>query len=181
MNSSLAGLVMITGVCDDVNVYSALIIGLCAGFIYLSSTQILERYRIDDPVEAIQIHGICGFFGVLNVGIFGNQYGIITTSENSFRQFGIQVVGAMSLATWGMLTSYIYFKTVDLLGRLRVNKFYEIVGIDIVMHTMSDQIGDNDDFDRDSRTQQYQSELLKFKMRGIHERDRTGSNIQDQA
>ena len=72
MNSSLAGLVMITGVCDDVNVYSALIIGLLAGFIYLSSTQILERYRIDDPVEAIQIHGICGFFGVINVGIFGN-------------------------------------------------------------------------------------------------------------
>ena len=53
---------------------------------------------------------------------------------------------------WGMITSYIYFKTVDMLGRLRVNKFYEIVGIDIVMHTMSDQIGDSDDFDRDSRT-----------------------------
>ena len=72
MNSSLAGLVMITGICDDVNVYSALIIGLIAGLIYLSATQILERYRVDDPVEAIQIHGICGFFGCLNVGIFGN-------------------------------------------------------------------------------------------------------------
>lgn len=44
------------------------------------------------------------------------------------------------------------------LGKLRVSKFYEIVGIDIVMHTMSDQIGDNDDFDRDSRFQQYQNE-----------------------
>ena len=53
------------------------------------------------------------------------------------------------------MTSYIYFKTVQQLNRLRVNKFYEIVGIDIVMHTMSDQIGDNDDFDRDSRTQQF--------------------------
>ena len=85
MNSSLAGLVMITGVCDDVNVYAALIIGLFAGLAYLTATQILERYRIDDPVEAVQIHGICGFLGVLNVGIFGDNHGIVTTSENSFR------------------------------------------------------------------------------------------------
>ena len=62
------------------------------------------------------------------------------------------MLGAIAICAWAALTSYIYFKTVQSLGRLRVNKFYEIVGIDIVMHTMSDQIGDNDDFDRDSRT-----------------------------
>jgi ammonia channel protein AmtB len=85
MNSSLAGLVMITGVCDDVNIYSALFIGILAGLLYLTSTQLLERYRIDDPVESVQIHGICGFFGVLNVGIFGNKHGILTNAQNSFR------------------------------------------------------------------------------------------------
>lgn len=53
MNSSLAGLVMITAVCDDVSVYSALFIGFEAGLIYLTSTQILERYRVDDPVESV--------------------------------------------------------------------------------------------------------------------------------
>lgn len=154
MNSSLAGLVMITGVCDDVNVYSALVIGFFAGLAYLSATQVFERYRIDDPVEAVQIHGVCGFLGILNVGIFGNQNGLITTSENSFKQFGVQLVGALSIAAWGAITSYIYFRTIQALGRLRVNRFYEIVGIDILMHTMSDQIGENDDFDRDSRAQQ---------------------------
>jgi len=125
----------------------------------------LERYRIDDPVEAVQIHGICGFFGVLNVGIFGNEYGLITTSENSFKQFGIQIMGALAIGLWGFICSYIYFKTVSNLGRLRVNKFYEIVGIDIVMHTMSDQIGDNDDFDRDSRTQQYQNDIMRSRIK----------------
>ena len=70
-------------------------------------------------------------------------------------------MGAFALAFWSIITSYIYFKILKSLGRLRVNKFYEIVGIDIVMHTMSDQIGDNDDFDRDSRTQQYQHEIIK--------------------
>lgn len=112
----------------------------------------MERYRIDDPVEAIQIHGICGFFGLLNVSIFGAQNGLVTANENSFKQIGVQILGAISLLAWGATTSYIYFKTLHTLNRLRVSKFYEIVGIDIVMHTMSDLIGDNDDFDRDSRT-----------------------------
>jgi len=101
----------------------------------------------------------------LNVGIFGNEYGLITTSENSFKQFGIQIVGAFAIGLWGFVCSYIYFKTVNNLGRLRVNKFYEIVGIDIVMHTMSDQIGDNDDFDRDSRTQQYQNDIMRSRIK----------------
>jgi len=71
---------MITGVCDDVNVYAALIIGFCSGLVYLSATQVLERYRVDDPVEAVQIHGVCGFFGLLNVGIFGTRNGVFSGS-----------------------------------------------------------------------------------------------------
>ena len=55
-----------------------------------------------------------------------------------------------------------FFKVIESLGRFRVSKFYEIVGIDVVMHTMSDQIGDNDDFDRDSRQVGINSELTKF-------------------
>jgi Amt family ammonium transporter len=138
MNSSLAGLVMITGVCDDVSVYSALLIGLFSGLIYLSATQVLERCRVDDPVEAVQIHGVCGFFGLLNVGVFGNQKGLISGTQANLTQIGIQLVGAIAIALWVAGTSYIYFKTVQTLGKLRVSKFYEIVGIDIVMHTMSD-------------------------------------------
>lgn len=94
MNSSLAGIVMITGVCDDVNVYSAMIIGFIAGIVYLTSTQLCERYRIDDPVDAVQIHMVCGFFGVINVGIFGSKHGLVnnmlnSTTRDPFRQLGI--------------------------------------------------------------------------------------------
>lgn len=167
MNSSLAGLVMITGVCDDVSVYSALFIGLEAGIVYLMATQLLEYMRIDDPVEAVQIHGICGFFGVLNVGIFGQKRGLVNFQLNSFKQFGIQFLGACSLTLWAMITSYTYFKSLDSLGKLRVNKFYEIVGIDILMHTMSDQIGESDDFDRDSRTLQTQYEKQQQRKRQL--------------
>ena len=89
----------------------------------------------------------------------------MTQSNRSLNQLGIQLLGALVLAIWSIATSYMYFKVVQSLGRLRVNKFYEIVGIDIVMHTMSDQIGDNDDFDRDSRTQQYQNEMIKYRVK----------------
>jgi ammonia channel protein AmtB len=58
----------------------------------------------------------------------------------------------MSILIFGFTTSYIFFKLVNKLGRLRVSKFYEVVGIDMVMHTMSDLIGENDDFDRHSRS-----------------------------
>mmetsp|Transcript_2021 Transcript_2021/g.3012 ORF Transcript_2021/g.3012 Transcript_2021/m.3012 type:complete len:89 (+) Transcript_2021:1390-1656(+) len=53
VNASLAGLVMVTGICDDVNVYSSLFIGFTAAIIYLVSIQVLEKYEIDDPVEAV--------------------------------------------------------------------------------------------------------------------------------
>lgn len=86
MNSSLAGLVMITGVCDDCTVYSSLLIGFLAGLLYLSAVWFLEKYKIDDPVESVQIHGVCGFFGVLNVGVFGNNYGFIQGSQGSFNR-----------------------------------------------------------------------------------------------
>ena len=66
-----------------------------------------------------------------------------------------------------MITSYTYFKSLDSLGKLRVNKFYEIVGIDILMHTMSDQIGESDDFDRDSRTLQTQYEKQQQRRRQL--------------
>jgi hypothetical protein len=73
------------------------------------------------------------------------------------------MIGALSLSAWAALTSFIYFKGIDMLGRLRINRFYEIVGIDTLMHTMSDQIGENDDFDRESRNFQSQNEIFRQK------------------
>lgn len=119
---------------------------------------------------------MCGFFGLLNVGIFGSQKGLVSGSQTNFKQIGLQLMGSCALALWAATTSYIYFKTVQALGRLRVSKFYEVVGIDIVMHTMSDQIGGSDDFDRDSRLQQYQTELNKQRAKKYIESQSQRSN-----
>ena len=71
----------------------------------------------------------------------------------------IQLLGALAIAAWGIIISSIYFLTIRSLGKLRVNRFYEVVGLDILMHTMSDQIGDGGDFDRNSRDHSYQDNL----------------------
>jgi ammonia channel protein AmtB len=112
------------------------------------------------------IHGVCGFFGVINVGIFGGgsqKYSNVVNNRSELQENGvdmnksvfnvlaIQFLGAISLAVWAGLISYIFFKTLSNMGQLRVGQFYEIVGIDILTHTMSDLIGMNDNFLRDSK------------------------------
>jgi ammonia channel protein AmtB len=71
VNASRAGLVMITGVCDNVSIYAACIIGAYAGIVYLKIRQVFIRNNIDDPMQSAQIHGLCGFLGVINTGLFG--------------------------------------------------------------------------------------------------------------
>lgn len=114
-------------------------------------------------MQSAQIHGVCGFFGVLNVGIFGSSplrsgiaEAVVDTdttalSQSVFNTFIVQLCGAISLAFWAGLVSYAFFRVLSNMGHLRVGQFYEIVGIDILTHTMSDLIGMDDNFLRDSK------------------------------
>lgn len=163
-NSSLAGLVLITGICNDVNAFSSIAIGLFSGIIYLTSNEILERYRIDSPVDSVQIHGICGFFGVVIIGILGQENGLFGNNANKFIQLGVQFIGAVALTLWAAITSYIYFKLADSLGRLRVPLFYEVVGLDLLMHTESDKLVDMDSISQlDFLTSKYKLDEVKVK------------------
>lgn len=79
----LSGLVSITASCNNVAHWSAIVIGAIGGFIYILACVIMIKFKIDDPVEASQVHGICGFWGVLAVGFFDLTNGLIATG--SFR------------------------------------------------------------------------------------------------
>ena len=127
---------MISGVCDDVELYSACLLGAMAGLVYHKVRQIFDRLNIDDPMQSAQIHGICGFFGVLNVGIFGGlsqNYNnmnkgtdLVDVNETEdltktiFNVLLIQFLGAFSLAIWAGLVSYAFFKILSNMGHLRV-------------------------------------------------------------
>ena len=69
-NGVLAGLVSITGVCDHCEPWSALIIGLIGSLQYSLACKLWKKMGIDDPIEASQVHGACGMWGLIAVGIF---------------------------------------------------------------------------------------------------------------
>ena len=108
-NGALAGLVAITAPCAVVAPWAAVVIGFTAGFILIWGEKFVERtLKIDDPVGAIAVHGINGFWGLLMVGVFADGTyadvsGLITGNAN---QFVVQVVGALALAAWALGTGY---------------------------------------------------------------------------
>ena len=71
-NGLLAGLVSITAVCDRVEPTFAVFIGGLGGLIYCLSCKLLVALNIDDPIEAAPVHGFCGLWGLIVVGIFDN-------------------------------------------------------------------------------------------------------------
>lgn len=82
-NGLLSGLVSVTASCNNIENYSAFAIGIIAGGVYILSTKLMEKFSIDDPCSASQIHGFCGLWGVLAVGIFDRDQGLIYTASFS--------------------------------------------------------------------------------------------------
>ena len=75
-NGILAGLVSITASCDKVYPWAAIIIGSVGAFVYMGAARLMQKLRIDDPLEAAQVHGFCGLWGVLAVAFFKIDEGI---------------------------------------------------------------------------------------------------------
>ncbi|CDW76015.1 ammonium transporter [Stylonychia lemnae] len=132
VNGLLGGLISITASCNNVENYGALLIGMIGGFVYIAASYIWNRLQIDDPLHASQLHGFCGLWGVLAVGIFDMNKGLIYTMN--LEQLGIQFLGAASLIGWTVLLTFPYFYILKRLKRLRVNAIYEIIGLDALMH-----------------------------------------------
>jgi len=146
LNGALAGLVGITAGCAVVSPISAIIIGLLCGIIVSISIDLFDkRFKIDDPVGAISVHGICGVFGTLFVGLFAQaEYASLAGFEGvSGLFFGgggrlllAQFIGAISVFAWtfGLMLGlfFIMKKTVG----LRVSREEELKGLDIEEHGM---------------------------------------------
>ncbi len=125
LNGVLAGLVGITAGPDVISPGWAIIVGIIAGLIVVASVEILDKkFHVDDPVGAISVHGVCGAWGTLAVGIFGGG------------DFFIQLVGVLAVFVWTMVTSFILFGILKAAGVLRVSEDEELMGLDISEHGM---------------------------------------------
>jgi ammonium transporter, Amt family len=133
LNGALAGLVGITAGCAAVSAGSAVIIGLICGVVLVFSLEFFERtLKVDDPVGAISVHGVCGALGTLLVGVFATEGGLLF--GGGFAQLGIQAIGVFSTMAWVLATSFILFKGIQMTVGLRVPERIEEEGLDIYEH-----------------------------------------------
>jgi Amt family ammonium transporter len=141
-NGMLAGLVAITAPCAFVNSVSAVSIGAIAGILVVESVLFIDRVlKIDDPVGAISVHGVCGAFGVLSVGLFADGAygdgwnGVPGTVRGLFygdaSQLAAQAVGTLTCFVWVFVTFFVFFKVVEALMGNRVSAEVELEGLDI--------------------------------------------------
>ncbi len=133
LNGALAGLVAITAGCDAVTPAGAIIIGMLAGIVLVFSVEFFDKkLRIDDPVGAISVHGVCGALGTILVGLFSVSDGLFYTG--SAKLLGVQVIGVLAVAAWALTTGFILFKILKATNGLRVSRIIEEEGLDVYEH-----------------------------------------------
>lgn len=133
LNGALAGLVAITAGCAAVSPMGAVIIGLIAGVVIVFSIEFIDKkLKIDDPVGAVSVHGVCGALGTLLVGVFATDGGLLY--GGGFHQLGVQAIGVLAIGAWAILTSFIILYILKKTIGLRVSKEEEVDGLDIHEH-----------------------------------------------
>ena len=129
-NGALAGLVGITAGCANVSPLSAVIIGLVAGVLVLFSVLFFDKIKVDDPVGAISVHGVCGAWGTLAAGLFDS-------AGFSMKVVGVQLVGIAACFAWAFIAGLIVFKLIDIVIGMRVTQEEEMAGLDFSEHGAS--------------------------------------------
>jgi len=125
LNGMLAGLVGITANCDVVTNSESLIIGGIAAILMILATLLLERLKIDDPVGAFPVHGVCGVWAGIAAAIFGGQ------------PFVAQIVGSIAIPVWAFVLCFALFFILKQANGLRVAPEEETEGMDLSEHGTS--------------------------------------------
>ena len=140
LNGALAGLVGITAPCAVVGPQAALLIGAVAGVLVVLGIDWLNRLRVDDPIGAVPVHALCGIWGTIAVGLFG-QAALGSPADGLFYgggvgQLGIQCLGVLACLSFTGIAMWVVFKIIDVTIGLRVSHETELRGLDIDEHGM---------------------------------------------
>ncbi|MBI3910927.1 MAG: ammonium transporter [Armatimonadetes bacterium] len=140
-NGMLAGLVAITAPSGFVNGWAAFIIGAVAGLLVCVAVRFFEHAGVDDPVGAISVHGVCGVWGLLSVGLFADgTYGdpwngvsgpVRGLLYGDASQLAAQVIGAVAVFAWAFGASYVFFRVQKAVMGIRSRREDELAGLDI--------------------------------------------------
>jgi ammonium transporter len=133
INGSLAGLVAICAGCNAVDAPIAIIIGSTGAAVMLLIEKMLQRWRIDDAVGAVAVHGGAGAWGTLAVGLFG-QLDVLGTGLSRYAQIGVQLLGILIAFEWAFSITYILLYCLNKKFPLRVSVEQEKVGLNYSEH-----------------------------------------------
>ena len=140
LNAALAGLVAITAGCDAVSPVGAAIIGIVAGLVLPISVNFFDSVlKIDDPVGAISVHGVCGALGTILTGLLAVDGGLVY--GGGFHFFLIQCLGVLATAAWAAVMITIVFVIIKSTIGLRVSAEEELKGLDITEHGLPSAYG----------------------------------------
>lgn len=148
LNGSLAGLVAITAGCDTVTPVGAALIGVIAGFAVVFGIEFVDqKLKVDDPVGAVGVHGICGCLGTILTGLFayydfgnGEKLGLFYGGGIHF--LGLQILGVVAVIAWVAVTMTIIFNVLKHTIGLRASAVEEIEGLDIHEHGLASAYAD---------------------------------------
>jgi len=140
-NGALAGLVSVTAPVGTVEPWAALVIGLVGGMIVVFAVLSFDRIRVDDPVGAIAVHGVCGIWGTLSIGLFARYDDAFLGVENAGLFYGggisqllVQALMVLIVIAWVGAASFAVFKAIDMTIGLRVDEEEEVMGLDVAEH-----------------------------------------------
>ncbi|WP_270181586.1 ammonium transporter [Alkalihalobacillus sp. CinArs1] len=133
LNGALAGLVGITAGTASVSPIGAIAIGLFAGVILIEAVQLIDRrVKLDDPVGAIAVHGVCGVWGTLAVGLFAIDGGLFYGGGAAL--LGVQAIGILAVMAWTFSTVGLFLFVYTRFSSIRVSREEEIQGLDFSEH-----------------------------------------------
>ena len=133
LNGVLAGLVGITAGCDLVSPLGAVIIGAVCGVVMIYAVEFIDHVlKIDDPVGASSVHGVCGCLGTILTGLFATEEGFFYCGNAHFLM--AQIFGAAVVGCWAAGMGFVVFKGLDIVHGLRVPARVEEEGLDIYEH-----------------------------------------------
>lgn len=148
LNGALAGLVAITAGCDTVTPTGAAVIGIVAGFAVMFGIEFVDqKLKVDDPVGAVGVHGICGATGTLLTGLFafydfGSGERLGAFYGGGFQFFGIQALGVVSVIVWVVVTMTVIFMVLKHTIGLRASVAEEVDGLDVHEHGLASAYAD---------------------------------------
>ena len=144
-NGALAGLVGVTAPVAFIAPWAAVVIGALAAPIMMISVSVIEKlFKIDDPVGAISVHGTCGLWGLLAVGIFANgNNGVTGLVGGNAAQIVSQLISMGVVLAWALVTGFAMFLALKGTMGVRVSEEEEEVGLDVseqAVHTYPEQL-----------------------------------------